>query len=53
MNKIKFSQFEQQYEIASIKIEEGAIDGLKNFFSKLFGGKVHKLDTIIKSIKNG
>ena len=52
MNKIKFSQFEQQYEIASIKIEEGAIDGLKNFFSKLFGGKVHKLDTIIKSIKN-
>ena len=49
---IKFSDFERAYEGQPLgKLDEGAISGLKNFLGRLFGGKVSKLDDIIKKYR--
>lgn len=48
---IKFQQFERQYETATSALDEGAVDGLKNFLSRLFGGKVKKIDDIVRALR--
>jgi hypothetical protein len=49
---ISFRQFEYAYEGQILgKIDEGAIGSLKNFLGRLFGGKVSKLDEILKKYR--
>jgi hypothetical protein len=48
---VGFKSFEKGYETATAALDEGVIDGLKNYLSRMFGGKVKKLDNIVKSLR--
>ena len=48
---ITFRQFELVYEGQVCQLDEGAISNLKNFMSKLFGGKVDQLDKIVYKMR--
>lgn len=52
MGPVTFKQFEQAYDRHNlIGLEEGAISSLKNYLSRLFGGKISKLDAILKKYR--
>lgn len=61
MNKIlsDFNKFEKIYEDLSthtkpetVDINEGILSGVMNFFSRVFGGKIDSLDSILRKYKN-